>query len=409
MGKKTMKIIALEIDEFDLTSGVDRISLVESPATEENFHYFKEHQQKNEITDEYIFEKLVEDIISEEYVDDLPEEIQENILEQLESVGETEEELRAAGWIKDELGDEHFIIQSTADLSSLEDSGDRIYRYQYRVKPGKGAPIQNDTRSFCRKLISMDKLYRKEDINKMTYTGENSGFAQKGSLIYDIFKYAGGKYCRHQWVKIPFKKSNIKNSFAEQDREKQMVVGPIMVPKKLIYRYDVYNGEYWVYFTEDTIEKIAHKYLINNYQSSVNIDHQEDNVVEDVTLVESWLVEDPEKDKSYALMGKKYPKGTWFGTMKINNKKVWNEYIKEGKVLGWSVEGYFADKMINQSKQTFYYRTTEGGTEIVIDENTLVVFILKDGERAVTLPDGEYKLTNGETLVVEDSKAKGNF
>jgi len=77
--------------------------------------------------------------------------------------------------------------------------------------------------------------------------------------------------------------------------------------------------------------------------------------------------------------------------------------------MGWSVEGFFADKMINQSKQTFYYRTTEGGTEIVIDENSLVVFILKDGERAVTLPDGEYKLTNGETLVVEDSKAKGNF
>ena len=401
-----MKIIALEIDEFDLTSGVDRISLVESPAIEENFHYFNE---QTPITDEYIFEKLVEEIISEEYVEDLPEEIQDNLLEQLESVGETEEELRAAGWVKDELGDENFIIQSTADLSSLEDTGDRIYRYQYRVKPGKGNPIQSDTRSFCRTLIGMNKLYRKEDINKMTYTGENSQFAQKGSLIYDIFKYAGGKYCRHQWVKVPFKKANIKNSFAEQDREKQMVAGPIMVPKKLIYRFDEWNGEYYVYFSEDTIEKIAHKYLINNHQSSVNIDHQEDNVVDDVHLVESWLVEDPEKDKSYAMMGKKYPKNTWFGIMKINNKKVWDEYIKEGRVLGWSVEGYFADKMINQSKQTFYYRTTEGGTEIVIDENTLVVFILKDGERAVTLPDGEYKLTNGETLVVEDSKAKGNF
>ena len=401
-----MKIIALEIDEFDLESGVDRISLVESPAIEENFHYFNEQKP---ITDEYIFEKLVEEIISEEYVDDLPQEIQDNIIEQLESVGETEEELRAAGWVKDELGDENFTIKSTADLSSLEDTSNRIYRYQYRVKPNKGNPIQSDTRKFCSNLIKLGKLYRKEDINKMTYTGENSGFAQKGSLIYDIFKYAGGKNCRHQWVKVPYKKANIKSDFAEQDKEKQMVVGAIMVPKKLIYRYDIYNGEYWVYFSEDTIEKIAHKYLINNYQSSVNIDHQEDNVVDDVTLVESWLVEDPEKDKSYAMMGKKYPKGTWFGTMKINNKKVWNEYIKEGKVLGWSVEGYFADKMINQSKQAFYYRTTEGGTEIVIDENTSVVFILKDGERAVTLPDGEYKLTNGETLVVEDSKAKGDF
>jgi len=401
-----MKIIALEIDEFDLTSGVDRISLVETPAIEENFYYFNEQKP---ITDEYIFEKIVEDILNEESVDNLPEEIQDNIIQQLESVGETEEELKAAGWIREGLGDEHFVIQSTADLSSLEDTGDRIYRYQYRVQPGKGSPIQSDTRSFCRTLLDMNKLYRKEDINKMTYTGENSGFAQKGSLIYDIFKYAGGKYCRHQWVKVPFKKSNIKSTFAEQNKEKGLVVGAIMVPKKLIYRFDLEQGEYWVYFSEETIEKIAHKYLINNYQSSVNIDHAEDNVVEDVTLVESWLVEDPEKDKSFAMMGKTYPKGTWFGTMKINNKKVWDEYIKEGKVLGWSVEGYFADKMINQSKQTFYYRTIESGTEIVIDENTLVVFILKDGERAVTLQDGEYKLTNGETLVVVDSKAQGNF
>ena len=54
--------------------------------------------------------------------------------------------------------------------------------------------------------------------------------------------------------------------------------------------------------------------------------------------------------------------------------------------------------------------TTEGGTEIVIDEKSYVVFILKDGERQAIMPDGEYKLTNGSTLVVVDSKAKeGTF
>ena len=109
-------------------------------------------------------------------------------------------------------------------------------------------------------------------------------------------------------------------------------------------------------------------------------------------------------------MGKKYEKGTWFGIMRVENKEVWEEHVKTGKVKGFSVEGFFADKMINASKQTFYYRTTEGGTEIVIDENTSVVFILKDGERTATMSDGEYELTNGKTLVVVDSKAKeGSF
>jgi hypothetical protein len=70
----------------------------------------------------------------------------------------------------------------------------------------------------------------------------------------------------------------------------------------------------------------------------------------------------------------------------------------------------FADYMINSSKQRFFYRTTDGGTEIVIDEKSYVVFILEDGERKAIMPDGEYKLTNGKTLVVVDSKAEiGSF
>ena len=39
------------------------------------------------------------------------------------------------------------------------------------------------------------------------------------------------------------------------------------------------------------------------------------------------------------------PIGTWMGTMKVNNDEVWNDYVKEGKVKGFSIEGYFADKL----------------------------------------------------------------
>lgn len=379
--------------------------------------------------EDLLVEYLVKEYFEEKYIDDLPQDRQDAILEQLELVGESREQLEKDGWIIEEMEEgEEFAITSKPDISSLEDYGKFQIRYQYT------GPRDSKNRNFCARMLSKNLIFRKEDINKLTIQGENSEFG-----IYDIFTYKGSYGCRHYWTRLRMFKSDdgkeitqyeqaddtatsvnpiptmnrnpdsptlIESSFSEQDREKQMVVGPIMVPEKLIYRYDIYNGDYWVYFSKDTIEKIAHKYLINNYQSSVNIEHSEDNDIEDVTLVESWLVEDSEKDKSFALMGKKYPKGTWFGTMKINNKKVWDEYIKEGKVLGWSVEGFFADKMINSSKQTFFYRTTDGGTEIVIDENSLVVFILKDGERTATMPDGEYELTNGKTLVVVDSKAE---
>ncbi len=46
-------------------------------------------------------------------------------------------------------------------------------------------------------------------------------------------------------------------------------------------------------------------------------------------------------------MSKKYkfnlPKGTWMIAMKVNNEDIWKD-VKAGKVKGFSIEGYFADK-----------------------------------------------------------------
>ena len=425
-----MKIVKLDIESFDEESGVDMISLVENEAIQSPFMYFKSEEQK-EITDEYIFEKVLEDIITQKYIDDLPQDRQDAILEQLNSVGESQAELEADGWIIEE-DTEEFAISSKPNASSLEDYGKFQIRYKYN------GPKDSKNRNFCSKMLSKDLIFRKEDINQLTIQSENSEFG-----IYDIFTYKGSYGCRHNWLRLRMYKGDdgnkitqyeeaedeatsvnakptmnrnpnsstlVDSNFAETRVEKQLIAGPLMIPKQLIYRWDVYNGDYYCYFSEDTIEKIAYKYLINKHQGNVNIEHSEDEVVEDITLVESWLVENPKMDKSYALMGKEYPKNTWFGIMKVNNKSVWEEHVKTGKVKGFSVEGFFADKMINASKQTFYYRTTEGGTEIVIDENTSVVFILKDGERDVVMPDGTYELTNGKSLVVIDSKAEaGSF
>lgn len=427
-----MKIVALTIDSFDMESGVDMISIVSAPAILENFMYFNS-QEEVQITDEYIFEKVVEDILSEKYIDDLPQDRQDEILEQLELVGESQEKLEADGWIIEEMEEgEEFAITSKPNLSSLEDYGKFQIRYKYT------GPRDSKNRNFCARMLSKDLIFRKEDINQLTIQSENSEFG-----IYNIFEFKGSYGCRHHWTRLrmfkgdegkeitqyeesedtatsvnptptmnrnPNSSTLVDSNFAETSKEKQLIAGPLMIPNKLIYRWDIYNGDYHVYFSEDTIEKIAYKYLINKHQANVNLEHSEEEVLEEITLVESWLVTDPKHDKSFALMGKEYPKNTWFGIMKVNNKSVWEEHVKTGKVKGFSVEGFFADKMINASKQTFYYRTTEGGTEIVIDENTSVVFILKDGERTATMPDGEYELTNGKSLVVVDSKAKeGSF
>jgi hypothetical protein len=88
--------------------------------------------------------------------------------------------------------------------------------------------------------------------------------------------------------------------------------------------------------------KASQMYLKNGYQSNSTLEHKES--LDGLTLVESWLVEDKVHDKSRKY-GMDVPLGTWMGSVKVNNDEIWKEYVKTGKVKGFSIEGYFADKM----------------------------------------------------------------
>jgi hypothetical protein len=139
-----------------------------------------------------------------------------------------------------------------------------------------------------------------------------------------------------------------KRNFASELAEKQMLVGPLMTPGKLIPRTDEETGEeYQVFFSKETIEKIAYKMMEDKLVDSVNIEHDGAQRVNDVYLVETWLVKDPENDKSI-LYGFKPVEGEWYGMYKVKNRPLWNEYIKTGKVKGFSVEGYFYNNILTK-------------------------------------------------------------
>lgn len=135
--------------------------------------------------------------------------------------------------------------------------------------------------------------------------------------------------------------------FAEVDSEKKIIMGALLVPDKLIYRRDEENGEYNIFFSKDTIRKCMEMFFKNGNQSNATFEHLE--TISGLTLVESWIVEDTEKDKS-KLYELNVPVGTWMGTMKVDNEVIWNDFIKTGKVKGFSIEGYFADKAVPLSK-----------------------------------------------------------
>tara|TARA_R110001592_G_scaffold28641_2_gene104742 strand:- start:748 stop:1356 length:609 start_codon:yes stop_codon:yes gene_type:complete len=128
---------------------------------------------------------------------------------------------------------------------------------------------------------------------------------------------------------------------AEIDKEKRILLGALLIPNKPIYRNSE-EGEYYIFFSKNTIVKASQMYLKNGYQNNSTLEHQQ--ALKGLTLVESWIVEDEVQDKSRKY-GLNVPVGTWMGAVKVNNEEIWNEYVKTNKVKGFSIEGYFADKM----------------------------------------------------------------
>jgi len=129
---------------------------------------------------------------------------------------------------------------------------------------------------------------------------------------------------------------------AEVNKDKKILMGALLIPNKPIFRNSDDQDDYYIYFSKDTVEKASQLYLKNGNQNNSTLEHQ--HSLSGLTLVESWIVEDTKMDKSRKY-GMNVPVGTWMGSVKVNNDEVWNEYVKTGKVKGFSIEGYFADKM----------------------------------------------------------------
>ncbi len=133
---------------------------------------------------------------------------------------------------------------------------------------------------------------------------------------------------------------NQKTEFKTIDKDKRIVVGLALIPNKPIYRKSGDN-EYYVFFSRKTVRKSAELYLKNHNNNNATLEHE--LKVDGVSVVESWIVEDVEKDKT-ALYGLNAVEGAWAVVMRINNEKVWQD-VKKGIYKGLSIEGYFADKM----------------------------------------------------------------
>lgn len=139
------------------------------------------------------------------------------------------------------------------------------------------------------------------------------------------------------------------------DDERHMCYGAALIPDKDIYRN---NGEqeFYISFTKESIEKMSQDFMKNYRQNEVTLDHNE--MANDITITESWLVEDPYKDKANAL-GINVPQGTWMIGMKVNQIDVW-ERVKSGELKGFSVESMISlEDFSKQNENNMNIETNE--------------------------------------------------
>jgi len=129
---------------------------------------------------------------------------------------------------------------------------------------------------------------------------------------------------------------------AEVSKEKRLLMGAALIPDKPIYRKSDDN-EFYIYFSKETVAKASQMFLKSGNQGQATMEHATKKL-DGMTVVESWIVEDLVHDKSRKY-GLDMPIGTWMVSMKVDNDEVWNNYVKKNKIKGFSIEGYFADKL----------------------------------------------------------------
>ena len=122
----------------------------------------------------------------------------------------------------------------------------------------------------------------------------------------------------------------------EQIVSEQKLAGALLIPDKPILRVHPETKEkFYVEFPKEVISEIANRFNKNLFGGNWNTQHKKD--VQDIYVAENWIISDNKFDKSRSF-GHHLPNGTWYGIIKVDNKRVWENDIETRKLRGFSVE-----------------------------------------------------------------------
>lgn len=211
---------------------------------------------------------------------------------------------------------------------------------------------------------------------------------------------------------IALSKQSEKRVFLEKD-DKHIVMGAVLIPDMPIYRNQD-GEEFYLQFSSATIEKLAHDFLRMGRNFNFSYQHEED--VKGISVIESWIVNDPKMDKC-SVYGIDVPSGTWMMAAKVDNEEMWGK-IKNGEAKGFSIEA-----IVNLDEIKLKKENTEMAEEKKVEMETVEITesfwdklkqIISDAlgvqkedpavADAVAQVEEEVKQPEGETKPVEQSE-----
>ena len=229
-------------------------------------------------------------------------------------------------------------------------------------------------------------------------------------------------YC----LEMKSKEFNFKavKSYGFADELKMRIAAPLMVPGE-IYRSDEVDGEHYVEFTVEEIEKIHKDFMKNLTNKEIyNEEHDNSRISDKSYLLEALLIDTDNKVKMIKNdYGIDVPKGTLFTITQIEDKEYY-DYLVENDMLGLSLEGFLGLKLSEQknkkqtmskkvqrlSKKNRFSAKVKFEDAVVVEDITILAEEIKEGQEVLVIDEnlavvedysGEVEV-NGVEVVIEE-------
>jgi hypothetical protein len=144
----------------------------------------------------------------EEFGEDIPEDwkiVDDEIVDGEHQDFDFEEELNKVASEKFEFistGRQNPNVRSEQD--GLNKDKDAFFKVRYMYTKNNALSQEGETRSFCKLMMASKKVYRKEDILRMSTMPVNPGWGPRGAATYSIWLYKGGGNCHHYFRRVIF-------------------------------------------------------------------------------------------------------------------------------------------------------------------------------------------------------------